>query len=283
MSIASEITRLQGVKANILQAIADKGVTVPADSSLDDCPALIASIPTGTPAIPDTYKRVMYIELTGANSGAYSQYHSQTIFKDGDMGGLNSIDTLEMDVFIPNTQGVTDGNYIYFWKSYGPWRDAAGKCRVSKDTVFVEYQAYIELQNTGLDNAGKFLSIKRSARAVQPGESAPSGYNHFGQLTVNGLLTERNQYDNLQSINQFAQYMTIFSDSTGQDSAVIAATVPGTKVFRIETKYYATGKTRHNLIPCIRASDSRPGFYEPTYDRFVTSYNSGTWAAGPVV
>lgn len=44
MSIASEITRLQGVKANILQAIADKGVEVPSGSMLADCPGLIASI-----------------------------------------------------------------------------------------------------------------------------------------------------------------------------------------------------------------------------------------------
>lgn len=48
MSIASEITRLQGVKADILQAIADKGVTVPAGSALDDCPGLIANIPGPT-------------------------------------------------------------------------------------------------------------------------------------------------------------------------------------------------------------------------------------------
>ena len=47
MSIASEITRLQGVKANILQAIADKGVEVPVGSALGDCPALIASISGG--------------------------------------------------------------------------------------------------------------------------------------------------------------------------------------------------------------------------------------------
>jgi uncharacterized protein (TIGR02145 family) len=44
MSIASEITRLQGVKADILTAIADKGVTVPVGSALDDCPNLIANI-----------------------------------------------------------------------------------------------------------------------------------------------------------------------------------------------------------------------------------------------
>jgi hypothetical protein len=44
MSIASEITRLQGVKADILQAISDKGVVVPAGSALDDCPGLIGDI-----------------------------------------------------------------------------------------------------------------------------------------------------------------------------------------------------------------------------------------------
>lgn len=47
MSIASEITRLQGVKADILQAIRDKGVEVPVGSALGDCPALIASISGG--------------------------------------------------------------------------------------------------------------------------------------------------------------------------------------------------------------------------------------------
>ena len=47
MSIASEITRLQGVKTNILQAISDKGVVVPSGSKLDDCPDLIASISGG--------------------------------------------------------------------------------------------------------------------------------------------------------------------------------------------------------------------------------------------
>lgn len=53
MSIASEITRLQGVKANILQAIANKGVTVPSGSALDDCPGLIADIPSGSEIPPE--------------------------------------------------------------------------------------------------------------------------------------------------------------------------------------------------------------------------------------
>lgn len=52
MSIASEIERLQGVKANILQAIADKGVEVPSGSMLADCPDLIASISGGGGGVP---------------------------------------------------------------------------------------------------------------------------------------------------------------------------------------------------------------------------------------
>ena len=54
MSIASEIQRLQGVKSDILEAIADKGVTVPAGSALADCPELIGSIGGGS--LPDNIK-----------------------------------------------------------------------------------------------------------------------------------------------------------------------------------------------------------------------------------
>lgn len=57
MSIASEITRLQGVKSDILTAIAAKGVTVPAGSDLDDCPGLIANIATGG-SLPSGYVQI---------------------------------------------------------------------------------------------------------------------------------------------------------------------------------------------------------------------------------
>jgi len=47
MSIASEIERLQSAKADIIQAITDKGVTVPSSAKLDDMALLIASITGG--------------------------------------------------------------------------------------------------------------------------------------------------------------------------------------------------------------------------------------------
>lgn len=66
MSIASEITRLQNVRADILQAIADKGVTVPADSTFDDCPGLIASISSGS----------SYADLSGFETVLYTEFDS---------------------------------------------------------------------------------------------------------------------------------------------------------------------------------------------------------------
>ena len=58
MSIASEITRLQGVKSDILAAIAAKGVTVPAGSTLADCADLIAQI-GGGPVPAYTYSLLL--------------------------------------------------------------------------------------------------------------------------------------------------------------------------------------------------------------------------------
>ena len=47
MSIASEIQRLQGVRANIFDAITNKGVSVPSGAKLADCPELIEAISGG--------------------------------------------------------------------------------------------------------------------------------------------------------------------------------------------------------------------------------------------
>lgn len=49
MSIQSEIERLDNAKAEIASAISEKGVTVEKDTSFDDYPALIRSIPQNDP------------------------------------------------------------------------------------------------------------------------------------------------------------------------------------------------------------------------------------------
>lgn len=47
MSIQTEINRLKQAKASLIAQIEDKGVSVPADASLDDLAALVAAITGG--------------------------------------------------------------------------------------------------------------------------------------------------------------------------------------------------------------------------------------------
>lgn len=73
MSIASEITRLQGVKGDILQAIIDKGVQVPSGAALGDCAELIAAISGGggdislsmKPIVPISGGRIVVCDESG--------------------------------------------------------------------------------------------------------------------------------------------------------------------------------------------------------------------------
>lgn len=52
MSIASEITRLQGAKADIKTAIEAKGVTVPSAALIDDYPGYVDAIQQGSTLVP---------------------------------------------------------------------------------------------------------------------------------------------------------------------------------------------------------------------------------------
>lgn len=63
MSIASEITRIQGAKSDIADAIEAKGVTVPASTKIDGYAALVSAIPQGASEI--TYPVVEETQTTG--------------------------------------------------------------------------------------------------------------------------------------------------------------------------------------------------------------------------
>lgn len=115
MSIASEIARLQGVKADILAAIAAKGVTVPSGSALDDCPALIAGIPTGiTP--PTGFK--LYSRLL---------FDSGYGFQGTGTNGLNSIiidsdDSLELNIdFDPSLADKNAYCFLFNFQASDGW------------------------------------------------------------------------------------------------------------------------------------------------------------------
>ena len=66
MSISDEILRLQTAKSDLATAIANKGVTVPANATLDDYAALVDSIQTGGGGSTLPYDaEVEYLESTG--------------------------------------------------------------------------------------------------------------------------------------------------------------------------------------------------------------------------
>ena len=118
MSIASEITRLQGVKSDILQAIADKGVTVPAGAGLDDVAGLIEDIPSGEESLPTGYTELMYIEFGGSNSS----FFNKSIFRENGYTYEYSMqDNIEykFKMILPNT-----GSYFFvefFVQHTGDW------------------------------------------------------------------------------------------------------------------------------------------------------------------
>lgn len=60
MSISSEIERIQSAKSDIITAIENKGVTVPAGAAIDELPELIDSIPSGGGGgVPTIFKNVI--------------------------------------------------------------------------------------------------------------------------------------------------------------------------------------------------------------------------------
>ena len=74
MSIATEITRLQGAKADIKSAIEAKGVTVPSNALIDTYDTYIEQIPTGGGS------NVATSTITSTGSKTYSQYTTPSTF-----------------------------------------------------------------------------------------------------------------------------------------------------------------------------------------------------------
>lgn len=77
MSISDEILRLQTAKSDLATSITNKGVTVPANATLDDYAALVDSIQTGgTPVLPYDAE-IEYLQSSG------TQYIDINIFGNG--------------------------------------------------------------------------------------------------------------------------------------------------------------------------------------------------------
>lgn len=82
MSIASEITRLQEAKTDILTAISEKGVEVPSGSRLSDCANLISSIQGGGSFTADNVVNVVPIDkMVVVDPNGYIGYDLTNFFQ----------------------------------------------------------------------------------------------------------------------------------------------------------------------------------------------------------
>lgn len=121
MSIQSEITRLQGVKSSIINALEDMHVIVPTNTMLDECPSLIRSIKTSeefnisniVPIIPQSKIYVVddngYI---GMDITKYFQYSDNVIYHNFailDTGNDYSQKGLGQVVFAPSGTDIIGG------------------------------------------------------------------------------------------------------------------------------------------------------------------------------
>lgn len=220
--------------------------------------------------LPTGYKRVKYIELNGTGYPiTATSFSQQSVLHE-----VQSIDTIELDIYFPNSQVITSTNKFTVWQLRNN-----GNLWLWNDTIDMKFQEYRQLTLSNLNILGKRISIKRSARAVKPSDRVPSGYNYVGQLTVDDVLYEYNRYSSLQSIDLYSQWGDLFL-YVGQSKDYSG--IAGTKIFKLTMKKYLTGNIIWDFVPCIRESDSRPGFYDIGHSYFLISRDTGVWSAGPL-
>ena len=130
MSIASEITRLQQAKSDLATSIENKGVTVPAATTLDGYAALVDQIQQGGGTLPYDAE-IQYIESTGTqwiNTGYYPNKNSKIrvvwmpveITNSGYFGS-RSIDSSTTSLSRMTCTTFSNGSQFAFAMSYNGW------------------------------------------------------------------------------------------------------------------------------------------------------------------
>jgi hypothetical protein len=177
MSIASEITRLQGVKADILTAIGNKGVTVPVGSALDDCPGLIGEISASN------IDKLSILSLTDniENGRCTNTSTNQGIFLIPEIA-YDSYDIIErnfrfvIDAFNQYDNRAFPGEYwtgslsIYnpFYTSYEPNRCGIGTSSADIEIIGESFSVGDEIEEKVIiDNANSILKWKVVRNGVE--------------------------------------------------------------------------------------------------------------------
>lgn len=133
MSIASEITRLSGVRNDIFTSITNKGVTVPQTATFSSCPGLIDSIVTGGGGSNNLYNTTA--EGSGSCFGTVtitaSQIATPLTYDTGDL-------TLTASAWVSTgslgTSRFVHNGYLMPWSAISPFT-ATGSFSLSRSGV----------------------------------------------------------------------------------------------------------------------------------------------------
>lgn len=246
MSIASEIARLQDAKADILAAIAAKGVTVPAGSALSDCAALIASIPSSGSSLPTGYKQCQYVKSIGQGS-IYN--HS---------GGTPIITDVAWDDTITFYYELGDITTTYNSASiFGYYFKDANSIR----GINIGTGTNIDYVNiTGFNRSSSLPLTTKDVLITRVGSS--------GSLTINeDVNTDSYGYRNVTHLDH------IFS--TGSNPAIL-----GGKLFYLRI-YGNNTSLKHNFLPLKKNGTTDVLYDVVTGIEFVL--NSNQFVNGPVM
>lgn len=167
MSIASEITRITNKRDASFTAVANKGVTVPSGSTIDDLPGLINSIPTGGGG--STYSVTMSLNGVTSSTDDTSVLKGNSFFADLTPASGETIDVVTItmggvdvtsQVFTPGTKTKTitaNGTYAALSDN------ASGYSSVTVDTPNVQsYMGYGTVKTTSYTSTGVALTVAKT-------------------------------------------------------------------------------------------------------------------------
>lgn len=242
MSIASEIERLQGVKSDILQAIADKGVQVPEGTALADCPDLITSIPSGGSDldISDYFTEVSSICMSNMNN-SYSPMALPSSLNNDDF-------ILTANYKVPNvsTQGTL--GCMFNFNSASSY----------SQTVYFSCQGGSNPRSFRFGNNYTSVDFNKNAVTnISIEVEAPT------QIKFNGEIITISSTPNTKSLTHVWPIPSAFSSAKGNGNTI------GVKNFKLIKK--STGAVFLDMIAAKRNLDNAVGLFDLVTGYFYAS------------
>lgn len=261
MSIASEIQRLQGVKSDILEAIAEKGVTVPAGSALADCPTLIGNISGGGGGgLPVDYTEVEYIgnSSKGVISIALPEETSDYVYvyMKFEYTATESSD----NSYLLGILDSFEGQFLRVGVGTASGKMSIMLYNANSHTYVVNIQTsqHINVFVTLLNNCGQFLC-----------DDISSSHGEFGQYY--GAARDK------------AKYICVFGAYVNGHWLLGDSFCSHQKLKRLKLFGIYTGAVLADFIPC-KNTQNTPGLYDVVSGTFYSgSVNASHIYAGPEV